>query len=68
MTIISDNDYSSRYDENGNNKTKSKKWITKVIKVLFTCSLINTVIIDIYRILIINIMIIMVKIIISNSS
>ena len=32
MIIINDNDYSNTYDESNDNRTKTKKSITKMIK------------------------------------
>ena len=66
MTIVNDNDYSNLYDENHDNKTKTKEWITKRIKVLLACVVIKTLIIEIIKLLIITIITIMT--IIVNSS
>ena len=66
MIIIYDNDYSNPYDESNDNKTKIKEWITKLIKVLLVCVVINTLIVKIIKVFIITI--ITVIIIINNSN
>ena len=66
MIIINDNDYSNPYDESNDNKTKIKEWITKLIKVLLVCVVINTLIVKIIKVFIITI--ITVIIIINNSN
>ena len=47
--MINDNDYSNSYDESDDNKTKIKEWIIKIIKVLLTCLVTKTIIIEIRR-------------------
>ena len=66
MIIINDNDYSNPYDESNDNRTKIKEWITKLIKVLLVCVVINTLIVKIIKVFIITI--ITVIIIINNSN
>ena len=68
MIIINDNDYSNPYNERNYDKTKIKEWISKLIKVLLTCLVIKTIVIEITKILIITIMIIIVIIIINKSN
>ena len=64
MIIINDNDYSNSFDESNGNKTKVKKWIAKIIKVLLAYVLIKTFIIEI---IILSIITILTVIIIINS-
>ena len=68
MVIIIDNDYSNSEDENNDNKTKIKEWITKPIKILLPCVVIKALITEIMKLLIITritvIMIIIILIII----
>ena len=66
MIIINDNDFSNLYDESSRNKTKSKEWITKKIKLLLACVVIKTLIIWILKSLVTTI--ITVIIIINNSN
>ena len=47
--MINDNDYSNSYDESDDNKTKIKEWIIKIIKVLLTCLVTKTIIIEIIK-------------------
>ena len=68
MIIINDNDYSNPYNERNYDKTKIKEWISKLIKVLLTCVVTQTIVIEITKILKITIMIIKVIIIIINKS
>ena len=63
MIIINDDDYGNPCDESNGNKAKIKEWITKIIKVLLAC-----VVIEIIKLLTITIMILTVIIIISNSN
>ena len=46
MIIINDNDYCNPYDESDNYETEIKEWIRKMIKVLLTCVVIKTIIIE----------------------
>ena len=48
IVIINVNDYSNPYDKSDGNKT-IKEWITKTIKVLLTCVVIKTIIIEIIK-------------------
>ena len=66
MIIVNDNDYNNRYDESNVNKTKIKKWITK-IKLLLTCVVIKTTI-KIIKILVTTIVIMTVIIIINDNN
>ena len=68
LIMINDNDYSNPCDESNENKTKIKEWITKTIKVLLTCVIIKTTIIEIINTLVITIMIIIAIWIINNSN
>ena len=67
MIIINDDDYDNPCDESNGNKAKIKEWITKIIKVLLACVVIKTII-EIIKLLTINIMMLTVIIIISNSN
>ena len=68
MIIIIDNDYGNPYDESNDNKTKIKEWITKLIKVLLTCVITKTIIIEIINVLITTIMVATVIITSNNSN
>ena len=57
MIIINDNDYSNPYDKSNDNKTTIKEWITKIMKVLLACVVIETVMIEITKLLVMTIMI-----------
>ena len=65
--IINESDYSNPYDESNDNRTKIKELLTKIIKVLLSCVVIKTIIIEIIQILM-TIMVIIVIIIINNSN
>ena len=67
MTIINDDDYGNPYDESNGNKAKIKELITKILKVLLVCVVIKTII-ETIKLLLMNIMILTVIIIISNSN
>ena len=64
MTIINHNDYSNPYDESNDNKTKTKEWITKIIKILLAGVVIKTIaeIIKLLIIIIITVIIIIIVI------